>query len=83
MSELRGLNLKKINVRKGLFPKRKKQCLPSKKRKQEEIKDVIGKTILAEDTAKDSLKQVKRESKKEQNEGVDRQQGESNLCFYG
>ena len=77
MSELRGLNLKKINVRKGLFPKRKKQCLPSKKRKHEEIKDVTGKTI------QDSLKQVKRESKKEQNEKVDRHQGESNLCFYG
>lgn len=77
MSELRGLNLKKINVRKGFSLNGKSSVFLVKKRKHEEIKDVIGKTI------QDSLKQVKRESKKEQTERADRQQGESNLCFYG
>ena len=65
-------------MQEGLFPKRKKQCpecLPSKKRKHKEIKDVIRKTI------QDSLKQLKRESNKERNETVDRQQGESNLWY--
>ena len=54
--------------------KRKKQCLPSRKRKHEEIKEVIRKTI------QDSLKQLKRESKEERNE-TDPQQGESNLSY--
>ncbi|CAH3017380.1 unnamed protein product [Porites evermanni] len=51
--------------------KRKKQCLPSRKRKHEEIKEVIRKTI------QDSLKQLKRESKEERNE-ADPQQGPAN-----
>ena len=54
--------------------KRKKQCLPSRKRKHEEIKEVIRKTI------QDSLKQLKRESEEERNE-TDPQQGESNLSY--
>ena len=54
--------------------KRKKQCLPSRKRKHEEIKEVIRKTI------QDSLKQLKRESKEERNE-TDPQQGESSLSY--
>ena len=45
-----------------------------RKRKHEEIKEVIRKTI------QDSLKQLKRESKEEQNE-ADPQQGESNLSY--
>ena len=57
-----------------LTKKRKKQCLPSRKRKHEEIKEVIRKTI------QDSLKQLKRESKEERNE-TDPQQGESNLSY--
>lgn len=53
--------------------KRKKQSVPGKKRKHEEIIDVIQKTI------EDSLKQSKRESRKEPNETMDSQEGESNL----
>ena len=51
------------------------QCVPGKKRKHKEMKDVIRKTI------QDSLKQLKRESNKERNETVDRQHGESNLWY--
>lgn len=53
--------------------KRKKERVPSKKRKHEEIKDLIRKTI------QDSLKHSRRESSKEPNETMDSQQGESNL----
>lgn len=56
--------------------KRKKERVPSKKRKHEEIEDLLRKILK---TVQDSQKQSRRESSKEPNETMDSQQGESNL----
>ena len=55
--------------------KRRKERVPSKKRKHEEI-DLLRKILK---TIQDSQKQSRRESSKEPNETMDSQQGESNI----